>query len=134
MLSDLTVDEFRRLREYLRFGGDKLNMLHRSDSVREERRRLVTILKFEFQPVMALDRTPHRAARQQAKQLPALFILHVYGRMYRVSERWLIAERARKTFDNIPRAGQGMPDAIDKFGEREITLSRPLFNICRNRQ
>src|SRR5262249_11751492 len=99
-------------------------MLLRSDRLRTERRRLVAILKFEPQSVVALNRRSHRTARHQTEQLPALFILHVPRRVNRVSERLPAAEFGGKPVDHLPRARQGMSDAIDKFIEWQGAVSR----------
>jgi hypothetical protein len=118
------------LREDLSLGRDKAAMLRRSDRLSTERGRIVTILKFESQPVVSLDGGSHGTARHQTKQLTALFIVHAPGRMNRMGERLPAAEFAGKPFDHLPRARQGTPDTIDKFIEGKIAFSRHLFKVC----
>ncbi|MBO0857179.1 MAG: hypothetical protein J2P21_01735 [Chloracidobacterium sp.] len=66
--------------------------------------------------------------------MTALLVFHVSGRVNRVGERLPTSEFAGKAFDYAPRARQGMPDAIDKFIERKIALSRQFLKLCRDRQ
>jgi hypothetical protein len=66
--------------------------------------------------------------------LTALFVFHVFRRMNRMGERLPAAEFAGEAFNHLPRARQRMPDAIDKFIGRKITLSRQFFKLRRNSQ